>query len=657
MKKRYFFPVIFFAVYLILGICVFRDYGAIVDDPTERYTSLTVFNSLFPYTCTAAEQNEACPEKVDLYTYWDKNHGSFLQQPMALMEYLKHYQMDLKTVYQMRHLWTFLNVFLSQIFFFLLLRKRFKSVWAGILGILIFIFSPRLFANSFYNIKDMMFYAWFTISLFFLYEFLENPDWKYGLLLGIASAIAVNTRIIGVIIPALAAFFLVLDMVHHKISTRQFVGGLVSLCLSAALMWTLITPASWKNPLKDFLNVLRESSDFQRQKDLAQLYLGKIIPAGKLPWHYLPVWTAISTPVLFLILSFAGALSFLLGKIKMRTEVNADRQLDGVFFLMLILIPLYVMIRRPVLYDSWRHFFFLYSGMIYFCVFFTEKWKKRNSKGINAALVLCFLVSFAVTGKWMVRNHPYEGTYFSPAVRNDALKNFLKDSWRLTSKECLDFILDFNHTERITIWEDETSLPSTIYSENNTDRSRIIYGTYGYGGTPADYVVKNYVNDTSDDQTYPFYQAVHHVRMDGFKLASVFERDHSEEMDISTMAVRIQSNVSQNLTELISDSDGKTGWTTGRSQKAGDSLEIQLNGHYNLYGMTILSGAQDSEYPHQLEIETSNDGGATWQAAEVSWARIMDYAFTPVQANAVRLRLTSNDEAAWTVNDIWFYRK
>ncbi len=655
LNKQLLIPVILFVAFFILGVRVFRDYGVMVDDPMERFTSLTVFNFLFPYTCTEAEQNEACPEKVDLYTYRDKNYGSFLQQPMDLIEYLKHYQMDLKTVIQMRHLWIFLNVFLSQIFFFFLLKKRFKSMWAGIFGVLIFIFSPRLFANSFYNIKDLMFYAWFVISLFFLYKFLEKPNWRSALLLGITSAVAVNTRIIGAVIPAMAVFFLLQDIFQHRISRRQFFLSLICLSFSVILVWILITPVSWKNPLTGFWNIIRETSDFQRQKDEPLLYMGKIVRAGKLPWHFLPVWMVITIPCVPLLLNFLGFF-FLLRK-KISEPLTANKQLDETFLLIMVLIPAYVMVRRPIIYDGWRHFFFLFSGIIYFCVFMIEKLENKKSKVISALLYGALLLSFFVTGRWMIQNHPYEGTYFSPIARNYTIRNFAKDYWRMTSNECLNFIADVNQNNRITIWEDGTMMRSTQYNLDHTDRSRIIYGTYGYGGAPADYVVKNYVNDTSDDQTYPFYKAVHHVRMDGFKLASVFERDHSEEIDISAAADRVQSNVNQDLTELISDGDEKTGWTTGTPQKAGNSLEIQLNGHYNLYGLTILPGAQDSEYPHQLEIETSNDGGNTWQAADVTWARIMDYAFEPVQANAVRLRLTADDDAAWTVNDLLLYKK
>ncbi len=643
--------VLFFVGYLIMGLWIFKDYGVMVDDPNERYSSLIVFNTFFPYTC--AEENDACPHPTDLYTYWDRNHGNFLQQPMILAEYLRHYQTDLKTVFQLRHLWTFLNVFLSQICFFFLLKKRFRSSWIGIFGVLLFIFSPRLFGNSFYNIKDMIFYAWFTIAMFFLAEFIYDPSAGKALLLGIVSAAAVNARVIGAVVPLLGCVVLAQDVFKKKISAKKFVLNLVILIFSAFFAWVLFTPAAWHNPVKTIFETIHEFSDYTRQAAIPGLYMGKIYTGSTFPWHYLPVWILISSPAFCLA---ASAIGFILlsGK-NIKTSLSPEKQLDLAFAAVIVLIPVLVMLKRPVIYDSWRHFFFLYAAVLYFSAGALDGILSRKNKLWIFLFSICGLVSFVLSGCWMIRNHPYEGTYFNPLVRSYALSHFTKDYWKLSTKECLDFIADSDKGDRVTVWDDQATLITSIYDLNKSDRERISGTSYGYGGEPAKYIISSLYNLTVSEKIFPFYNPIYHVKMDGFDLSEVFERDHTDELHASDVVKSIQANVNPELVSKIMDSDARSSWTTGRPQNNQDALEIFLNAVYKIHGITFFTGLNDVEYPHSLTVEASHDGGKTWQPVPLFWKGPTDFTFDPIDANALRLKNSSAAEETWTIGNLWFY--
>ncbi len=654
--KRYFrlkflIPAAFFLIYLIIGLRLFKDYGVVPDDPVERYSSLIAFNQIFPFSCT----EDTCPDNTDLYSYNDRYYGTFLQQPTVLVEYLRHYKTDLRTVFWMRHLWTFLNIFISQIFFFFLLKERFNSVRAGLLGVALFIFSPRLFSNSFYNIKDMLFYAWFVISLCFLFIFLKKKNLTNAIFLGLSSAIAINTRVIGGIIPVLAVFFIIQDRISGKLPGKKTFYLILGLFFSCFLFWMIITPSAWHDPLQSIFYTIKSFSNFDRMENAVVLYSGKLYKASQLPWHYLPVWIFISTPVLYIVSAAAGF--FLLINESRKTTWNPEKQFDLSMLSIFVLISAYVMIRRPVLYNSWRHLFFLYISILYFCVFGFEKLRNKNSKMIKWTLYACFLISFITTGNWMLKNHPYEGTYCNVLLRNYSLHNFEKDYWVLSTKESLKFIVDHSSEDRISIWDDSAGIQNTLYSLDPVNRSRISGINYGSGGEPASFLIGNTNNLQNDQKEYPFYRITKEVLVDHVRLEGVFERDHTNEMEGEKCVAGIRSNINQEKTGLIFDADHATGWTTGRPQRTGDYLEIHLNKSYNLYGITLFWEGRDREYAHSLAIDASDDGGKNWQTTEMTTSAKTDFAFKPVQANALRLRLTADDEHPWYINNLWIYGK
>ncbi len=629
-----------------------------LDDIAERKSSLITFNTIFPYTCSAKEQNEACPDNTDLYTFYDRNYGTFLQQPMVLIEYLHHYQLDLQKVFQLRHLWVFLNVFAAEIFLFFLLKRRFKSMWAGVFGVLIFIFSPRLFGNSFYNIKDLLCYAWFLIEIYFLYRLLEKPSWQHALGMGIVSAIAVNTRIISAIVPALAVLLLLMNIVTGKQPARKMILCILTLGIPAVALWILISPASWHTPFQFMLDSLREFSDFKRQENMIELYIGQFYTAKELPWHYLPVWILISTPAVILVISIIGFIKMLIQSFK--KDFSPEKQIDSVILITLVMLYAYILIRRPVLYDGWRHLYFLYGPIQYCCVYGFESLRKKKSKISRCVLYAFCMASFIASGIWMVKNHPYEGTYFNPVVRKFSVYLFVKDYWRLSTKEILDYIVKDTPEGPLHLWADGAKYSCTLYDLNKADRDRITDSDYGYGG-PADYIVVNDIFSAMDIQIFPYYDDVYDVMMDGVKLASVFKRQCTDEIrNTSGIIKEIKTDIHPELTRLITDGDNwNTGWSTERPQQAGDSIDFILNGTYTLSGFSLFSGKKKPEqlmsFPHYLSVAYSQDGGKTWTETNLSWSGITDFKFTPVQANALRLHLTEGDENPWALNGIYFY--
>ena len=70
--------------------------------------------------------------------------------------------------------------------------------------------SPRIFANSFYNNKDIIFLSFFIFSIYFAFRLIDKPSNKNIILSALFCALAIDIRLVAVILPAvlLLVFFL-----------------------------------------------------------------------------------------------------------------------------------------------------------------------------------------------------------------------------------------------------------------------------------------------------------------------------------------------------------------------------------------------------------------------------------------------------------------
>ena len=75
---------------------------------------------------------------------------------------------DTQTIYWRRHQLTFAFFAFSVFIFFLIGKKIFKDWKIGLLGSLFLIISPRIFAHSFYNPKDIPFLSAYIIAIYTL---------------------------------------------------------------------------------------------------------------------------------------------------------------------------------------------------------------------------------------------------------------------------------------------------------------------------------------------------------------------------------------------------------------------------------------------------------------------------------------------------------
>ena len=77
--------------------------------------------------------------------------------------------------------------------------------------------SPRIFGDSFFNNKDLIFLSLVTVALFYSFKLLKNFNYKNIIIFTVFSAIATSSRIIGIFLPISVLTILFFDILDKKI--------------------------------------------------------------------------------------------------------------------------------------------------------------------------------------------------------------------------------------------------------------------------------------------------------------------------------------------------------------------------------------------------------------------------------------------------------
>ena len=130
---------LFFILLLFGGLLVFKDYGITWDEPIHEWRG----RAFLAYVLHGDHRL--------LESEVERNYGSFPDIILAVIQ--KAVKQDSRLIYLTRHLVFFIIFCLGVWFFFLLGRKIFGRWEIALLGCLLLVLSPRIFAHSFYNLS------------------------------------------------------------------------------------------------------------------------------------------------------------------------------------------------------------------------------------------------------------------------------------------------------------------------------------------------------------------------------------------------------------------------------------------------------------------------------------------------------------------------
>ena len=199
----------------------------------------------------------------------------------------------------------------------------------------------------------------------------------------------------------------------------------------------MITPYASHSPLQVLFETIRRFSAFPIRS--MELYRGELIASDQLPWHYLPVWIAISMPTVTLIGCLGGAALFLAG-VQWRCKAKNEWRwvcADGAVLIWGVVPISLAVLLGSTLYDGWRHFYFIVPTLVYFTVFSLDRIRLSRFVTVRGTAYILLAISTIYQGIWILRNHPYEMVYFNELVPLETRMSFEKDYWALTGTDAV----------------------------------------------------------------------------------------------------------------------------------------------------------------------------------------------------------------------------
>ena len=264
-----------------------------------------------------------------------------------------------------------------------------------------------------------------------------------------------NVRIVAIYIGILIALFFAIEFLMKNKVNKKRINTLVFFFFLQFIFLYLVWPFLWEDPINNFIYALTTFSKFQAWGGYV-FYLGDFYRAWFLPWHYFIICFFATTPLLISILIVGGLTQLTLRFFKRLLNIDknisykdiwrGEKEKIFLFLFFIIFIPIFLMfLLNSVIYNTWRHLFFLYPPLILISIYFIDviAIKFRNKKillYINSIIVIILLNNIYN----LVTLHPFQYIYFNSIFEKNANELFEIDYWGVSNKNSLEKIAKNN---------------------------------------------------------------------------------------------------------------------------------------------------------------------------------------------------------------------
>lgn len=453
-KHPQWLAILFFSAYFLLGLVIFDDYGVSTDE-------------VFQIEKAVLNLDYITGKNADLLEYPDRHYGAILAIPLYLAGKALG---DPRYDYLLRHLSTFLIFFVSSIFFYRLARHLKLNRAIALVGTAIYIFHPHIFSHSFYNIKDIPFLAVYLINLYTLVLWSEKPDYALALLNGFLSGILVVFRLPGLLMWGITFLVWLWILLLNPRAWKSLIPAGALYALTAILTLFVFLPTLWHDPLGETLAFFSMDLFTWGGKEL---FMGNFLRPEFFPRTYLPIYILVTTPLLFTLLLAIGTLVILF-QMFIRLEVFKSTSMPRIVLMLALYLPiLYIMAARPIIYNGWRHVFFIYAPFAFIAALgLNDLWNWFASirhhlfrATARVLLVLSLAAQAGFLAWFLVVSHPYQHVFYNRLAGPDLdtiRTQFSMDYWGLAYREALVTILEHDDRPLIRV----TAASNHLLTEN-----------------------------------------------------------------------------------------------------------------------------------------------------------------------------------------------
>lgn len=599
MKKQQLLVIAFFGIFLLYGLISFKDYGISTDEVYQRDHSLGAYKEIVPSVA------DTVTDTVNFPLASSSPYGVLMQLPMVAVEHLTQFSLSYRQIFLIRHLYTFLVFFVSVIFFYGICKRFTDNRLLALMGPAMLILSPRILAESFYNIKDVMCMSLMSISLYYGLRYIDRPTPARMIPFAAAVFLCADCRIVGaVVFPA--AILIVLIKKWKDGTWKKYLLQLIACVALLLLAYMLFSGKTPKDVLFKVINTIKVFSNY-RGWEGTNYFFGKYYEAGTLPRYYIFVWIAITTPVCYLLLFLAGVIASF-------KKTRSGQASDQWFLLICMGIPLaYILICNPILYNGWRHFYFIYPEIIalafYGFLHCVQKAKNSSVCFLRAlpvgALGLCMLCSVL----WMFRNHPYEYVYFNLWSEPYAFKNFNKDYWHVSEDQSIREIIWQETADTIRI---STLLENNSYLLSPQESARVEWVPQEEADS-ADYYILCYTEDP-ETQLFEFwdmYEETDSVTVDGRKINSTYRRVYDTALQSIVAVEEGDRRASYDLNGgIVWQEDLTSCRLTGTLEEgvASDRLHLDVQGDFPADTLSVFVSQDGTHWTQATAIRNTEYG-------------------------------------------------
>ncbi|GAA4468567.1 glycosyltransferase family 39 protein [Nemorincola caseinilytica] len=480
-----------FVVAVCVALCTYRQYGMSWDEQLQRAPGLLSYNYIFNGS------NELFETESD-------NHGAAFELFLVIIEKSLGLTVPAE-IYHMRHLVSHMVYLLGALAVALLALRTTASRALSCIAFLAMVFMPRIYAHSFFNSKDVPFLAFMAMSLLAAHVAFARQKGVYFVILGLVLGYATSIRIMGVSLFCIIFFFLLLDVWHARRERRIMLATLrnilllsVFFCFAVYISW----PYLWRSPVSTFVESFQLMTRYAWKSQV--LFMGEYLDSEKLPWTYFPVWFGITTPLLWLVCGCAGML-LLIGSIArnpLRYLYNTPERGRLLLFGSFWGPVLSVIVLHSVIYDDWRHLYFVYPAFVLLGIHFLytiyKGWYPR-------LIAVACVVQIGFVGWFTARNLNFSQVYFNPLVshENEYLRNnYELDYWGAGIRKGMQYLADKKLDSVVAI----SSGGMTLLLENNillldpADAARL---KIVYDRDSCNYFITNFRLHKEDYTKYP----------------------------------------------------------------------------------------------------------------------------------------------------------
>ncbi len=302
---------------------------------------------------------------------------------------------------------------------------------------------PRIFAESFYNSKDIPLLSAMIFATLTMFVFVQRPTFKMAVLHGFTSAFAFDIRIFGLLIFLVTIFLLLYVVVLDTKMYRKWMQYLMVYVVVAFLFTILFWPILMDNPFRELNAAFIQLSHYSLWGG-SNLYFGKLYPASGSPWHYQQVWMVLTTPV-FIICCFVAGIFFILYGLWRYSVAFFTSNIYLIVCLGFFIAPFAAMsVLHSTVLDGWRHVYLAYPYFVLIATFGVSQVYQFIKSGIAKNVFLGVVVSFVA---YLVFNiaqlHPFQNVYFNPVANyfySPMESQFEIDYWGLNYKQGFEYV-------------------------------------------------------------------------------------------------------------------------------------------------------------------------------------------------------------------------